>query len=108
MTISIANLPTELDSDAKLTAALSKFGHVIRAAIITNPAGAPKGFAIVEFALPSAAAAALAALRRTHEARRLPRSAWRRCTPSPVNAAVYCGCFKCSASACDPTPRCAS
>jgi hypothetical protein len=65
--ISIANLPEELDTEAKIERMLSTFGEIVRVAIITNSAGVSKNFAIVEFAVPSAAAKALAALRKTHE-----------------------------------------
>jgi hypothetical protein len=54
--ISIANLPLELDSEEKIRGVLSMFGEIVRVAIIRNPAGLSKNFAIVEFAVPSAAA----------------------------------------------------
>lgn len=66
--VSIVNLPAEWQTEAELTAALEAFDTtVVRCGIITNPAAASKGLAIVEFALPTQASRAVAGVRLIRE-----------------------------------------
>eukprot|EP00892_Ulva_mutabilis_P003492 jgi/Ulvmu1/1514/UM011_0244.1 len=51
----LANLPNALRSASALTSALQPFGPLERVCLISNPADEMKGYAIIEFTLPSQA-----------------------------------------------------
>jgi RNA recognition motif-containing protein len=48
---------------------MESYGTVLRSAIITDAAGRPKGFGVVEFALPTQAARAVHAVLKCQEVR---------------------------------------